>query len=88
MNRLVNIYGERPLRLYLFNVDKNKCTGKKRDYANMETFLKYGIDTFNRYNLEFDIFKRPTKTKAKLCFLSTDGKYTEIPNKLILENIS
>lgn len=87
MNILVNIYSDRPLRLYLVSKETGRSMGKKRDYANMETFLRYGIHAFKRYDADFDIFKRATKTKAKLCFLNESGKYQEIPQKLILENI-
>lgn len=85
MNKLIEIYGIKPLRLYEFNVDKNKFTGKKRDYANMETFLKYGIDTFKRYN-ESPKWNGENSI-AKLCFLNESGKYQQIPTELILKNI-
>lgn len=64
---------------------KTNAQEKKRDYANMETFLKYGIDTFKRYN---DTPKwNGENTIARLCFFNEQGKYQEIPNKIILENI-
>lgn len=86
MNKLIELYGDRPLRLYLMNLKTNKSTGKKRDYANMETFLKYS-DTFKRYNDDMTWFSEPSYTYAKLCFLNESGKYQEIPNELILKHI-
>lgn len=85
MKKLVELYGVKPLRLYEFDIDKNKTTGKKRDYANMETFLKYGIPTFHRYNRK----KRwdNINSRSKLCFLNELGKYQEIPNELIIKHL-
>lgn len=87
MNKLVELYNNRPIRLYLINSNTLKKTGKKRDYASVELFLKYGVDTFNRYNQEFYFTNEPTNTKALVCFMSETGKWQEIPNELILKNI-
>lgn len=87
MNKLVEIYNNTPIRLYLINSKTLRKTGKKRDYASVELFLKYGINTFERYNMELDYLQQPTERRALLCFMSEIGKWQEIPNSLILENI-
>lgn len=88
MNKLVEIYNNRPIRMYLIDADTLKKTGKKRDYPSAEHFLKYGLDTFERYNRNIYYDNSPTNTRALVCFYSETGKWQEIPNELILKNIS
>jgi len=87
MNKLIEIYNNRPIRLYLIEADTLKKTGKKRDYATVELFLKYSIETFKRYNRETYYDNSPTNTRALVCFMSEIGKWQEIPNELILKHI-
>lgn len=85
MNKLVEIYNNRPIRMYLIDANSLKKTGKKRDYASVELFLKYGVDTFERYNRDIYYDKSPTNTRALVCFMSETGKWQEISNELILK---
>lgn len=87
MNKLIDIYNNRPIRMYLIDANTLKKTGKKRDYPSVEHFLKYGADTFKRYNREINYRSTPTHTRALVCFWSEKGKYEEIPNDLILKYI-
>jgi len=66
-----------PLRLYLVDSVTGKCTGKKRDYPSEAHFIKYGRETYERYNREYYYTDKPTHTKAKLCFLNEEGKWEE-----------
>jgi len=73
-------------RLYLVNRTNEKCTGKKRDYASKSIFLKYGIETYERYNKEFYYKDKPTNLKAKLCFLNKHNKWQKL-NDLELKEL-
>lgn len=63
-----------PIRLYLVDRVTGKKTGKKRDYASIETFNKYGLETYDRYNREFSLNGNPTGTKAEVRYFSK-GKW-------------
>lgn len=88
MNKLVDLYNNRPIRLYLINSNTLKKIGKKRDYPSTRHFLKYRIETFERYNREKDYLNKPINTRALVCFYSETGKWQEIPNDLILKSIN
>lgn len=76
------------IRLYLVDRITEKCTGKKRDYASTELFLKYGKECYERYNREFNYWDKPTGLKAKLCFLNEDNKWQKLPDDMVEELIS
>jgi hypothetical protein len=65
-------------RLYKVDSKTGKSTGKKRDYPSEEHFLKYGLETYERYNREYYFTNKPTETKAKLCFLNENNKWEEV----------
>lgn len=70
-----------PLRLYLVDRVTEKCTGKKRDYASEELFIKYAKETYERYNREFNYRDQPTGLKAKLCFLNEENKWQNVSDE-------
>lgn len=72
-------------RLYLVDRETGKSTGKKRDYASTELFLKYGVETYERYNREFYYSDRPTNLKAKLCYLDENNKWIELSKEQLTE---
>jgi hypothetical protein len=74
------------LRLYKVDEVTGKCTGAKRDYPSKEHFIKYGLETYERYDREYYSENRPTGTKAKLCFLNENNKWEEL-HKSIVEEI-
>lgn len=69
------------LRLYLVDRVTEKCTGKKRDYASEELFIKYAKETYERYNREFYFTGEPTGLKAKLCFLNEKNKWQKVSDE-------
>lgn len=66
------------LRLYKVDSLTGKKTGKKRDYPSEEHFIKYGLETYERYNSEFNYWDEPTGTKAELCFLNESNKWEKL----------
>lgn len=72
------------LRLYKVHRVNGKHVGNKRDYANIEMFRKYGIETYHRYDREFYNTDKPTGTKAKLFFLN-NNKWEELTKDQIQE---
>lgn len=73
------------LRLYKVHRVNGKHIGNKRDYANVEMFRKYGIETYHRYDREFYFTDKPTGTKAKLTFLNDKSKWEVLTNEQIQE---
>lgn len=71
-----------PIRLYLVDRLTGKKTGKKRDYASIDNFNKYGIETYERYNRELNIFNEPTGTKAEMCYYE-DGKWVKVSDGVL-----
>lgn len=72
------------IRLYKIN-KSGKKTGTKRDYPSEEHFLKYGKETYERYDKRF-FGLTPTETKAELCFLNELNKWEKF-NEFDLENL-
>ena len=73
------------LRLYKVYRVNGKHVGNKRDYANIEMFRKYGIETYHRYNREFYYTDKPTGTKAKLTFLNDKNKWEKLTGEQVQE---
>ena len=76
------------IRLYKVNRTNGKHVGNKRDYANVDMFRKYGVETYHRYNREFYYTDNPTGTKAKLSFLNKDNKWEALPDDKVKEILS
>ncbi len=70
-------------RLYLVYKDTGKCTGKKRDYPSEEHFIKYGIETYERYNADYYWKRGDKKVKAKLCYLDGNNKWAEVAEEVL-----
>lgn len=54
----------------------------KRDYLSKEHFLKYGLETYERYNIKDYGGGGLTGTEAKLCFLNEKNKWEEVGQEL------
>lgn len=75
-------------RLYKVCSETGKCTGKQRDYPSEQHFLKYGLETYERYNREIYFTNQPTGTKAKLCFLNDKNKWEQVAEELLIRLLS
>lgn len=72
-------------RLYKIHSDTGKKSGAKRDYPSEEHFLKYGQETFERYNSKALYNKGQ---EAELCFLNSSNKWEKLGKKELNELLS